>query len=122
MTLKEVECPQVVRPDLSANDMTAKGVEALGVAVKGGAIHSAKASIYLTARALTVLPAMNLAELKQLQVLKLDGCIGLGAIPDTFAKMAALKQLHICHCIKLTTYQAAVEVFTVDGEDRQKSE
>ena len=58
---------------------------------------------------MTVLPA-NLAELKQLQVLKLDGCIGLGAIPDTLVKMVALKQLHICHCIKLINNTEALRV------------
>ena len=109
VTLKEVECPQVVEMDLSANDMTAKGVEALGVAVKGGAIHSLESLNLSDCSGVTVLPA-NLAELKQLQVLKLDGCIGLGAIPDTFAKMAALKQLHICHCIKLINNTEALRV------------
>ena len=68
----------------------------------------------------------------QLQVLKLDGCIGLTTFPNTFNQMAALKAVHLTHCLKLLnntealsmlpqTVQIIKEKKEKEKEERRKS-
>ena len=109
-TLKEVECPHVVRLSLSANDMSAKGLEALGHAVASGAIHSLSFLDLSDCSAVRTIPE-TLCALKQLDTLRLDGCLGLSALPAaiTEGKMGALRHLNITHCIRLLQNEQELE-------------
>jgi hypothetical protein len=44
-----------------------------------------------------------------LQVLKLDGCIGLSTLPAGFAHMASLRTINVTHCLKLLGNEAALK-------------
>ena len=52
----------------------------------------------------------SISELQELQVLKLDGCIGLTTLPQSFSVMTGLKQLHLTHCQKLLSNAEALAI------------
>ena len=70
----------------------------------------------------------SLIELHMLHTIKLDGCIGLSALPATFANMASLRTLDVTHCLRLLTLNgdalkmlpSAVNVITERKEKTDK--
>jgi len=98
-TLEQVPCPWVQELDLSGNFLTNAGLEAIAAAIAMGALCSLQRLIMRDCVGIVTVPD-GFAHLMELQVLDLDGCVGLRNLPSKQAvsQLVCLKSLNVKNC------------------------